>query len=398
MKFVYQAKTKKGTATTGEVEAENKEAALRELMARDLVVVSVEVEKKRHDITLLTHVSVFERVIFTKHLGIMLKAGVALDEALRIAEVSNKGALRGIIAKVRRDVESGERLANALARHPRAFSEYYVNMVKAGEESGNLAENLEQLAIRFSKDFDLRQKALSAMLYPTLVVALTIGLGVIVAFFVLPRLSALFSAFDFELPLSTRILIWMSHVSADYGVWIAGIALVLFVLFVIVVRLKVSRPAVDTALLHLPVIKKITRTLNLARFCNILASLLKSGLPINHALAVTEQVVGNVKFKRAIHEAIARVDRGETLSVALSGHQQLFPPFVHRMIQIGDETGKTEDVLFYLAEFYENDLDVTLKNLSTVIEPALLVSIGALVAILALSIITPIYGFISAIG
>ncbi len=398
MLFTYRAKTKGGINTSGEVEAADRESGLRELKRQGLMVVLLEVAHQKREGFSLLSVGVFERVVLTKHLGIMLKAGVALDEALRIAEVSNHGKLRFVMRRVREAVESGQRLADALAAHPKVFSPYYVNMVRAGEESGHLPENLEQLAARFSKDYELKQKALSAMLYPALVASLTFGLALIIALFVLPRLSTLFSAFKFELPLTTRILMWLSKIAATDGTWIAVVFVVAFLIFLLVVRTAFARPLVHGFLLRAPVFRSICRPLNLARFANVLGSLLKSGLPINAALAVTEQVVGNVHYKRTIREASVHVDRGEPLSAALSGHEWLFPPFAYRMIQIGDETGKTEEVLFYLSEFYENELDVTLKNLSTVIEPAMLISIGAIVAIVALSIITPIYGFINAIG
>lgn len=398
MKFIYQAKTKKGASKSGELDAADRDEALRTLKERNLVVVSLVREQTKSLGISIRPISVFERVVLTKHLGIMLKAGVNLDEALRIAELQATGKLRAVLTKVREDVEGGMRLADALAQHPKVFSQYYVNMVKAGEESGNLAQNLEQLSVRFSKDFELRQKALAAMLYPAIVVGLTFGLAMIISLFVLPRLSSLFSAFSFELPWSTRALIFVSQVLADYGTWIVLVLVAFLVGLILIARSQFARPFVDGLMLRIPVVKNITKPLNLARFSNVLGSLLQSGLPIGAALAVTQQVIGNIQYKRAIAKAAERVDRGEPLAEALSADEFLFPPFVHRMIQIGDETGKTEDVLRYLSEFYENELDVTLKNLSTIIEPVLLVSIGLVVAFVALSIITPIYGFISAVG
>ena len=398
MKFVYTAKTKKGQARTGELEASDRASALRDLRARNLVVVSLNKAQSGANAIYLFPVSVLDRVILTKHLSIMLKAGVSLDEALRIAELQAKGKLRPVLASVRASVEAGERLADSLAKHPKVFSEYYVNMVRAGEESGNLSGNLEQLSKRFSKDFDLRQKALSAMFYPLLVLAMTGGLGALIAFYVLPRLIPLFNSFNFALPLPTKILLLISQVVTAYGVWIAVGLGTFVVLSVVIGRTKPAKPIVDWLLLHLPVLRQINLPLNLSRFSMVLGSLLQCGMPIDAALGVTKQVIGNYYFQRIIEQAKKHVADGEPFSSSLIGSEDLIPPFVYRMIEIGDETGKTEDILFYLADFYEAELDATLKNLSTLIEPALLIAIGASVLFVALSIITPIYNFVGSIG
>lgn len=380
----------------GTLEATSRATAIRELKDRSLVVMSL-VAEERGSTFEIGFISVLEKVTLTKHLGIMLRAGVTLDESLRILEFQARGKLKQVLRRVRADVEAGKRLADALEAHPRVFNPYFVNMIRAGEESGNLVENLDALALRFGKDYELRQKALSAMFYPALVLTLTFSLGLIISLFVLPRLTSLFRAFDFELPWTTRLLIAASNFMVSYGLFvtvglIGGIILVMWA-----ARQRFMAPFMHWLYLHLPIVRNVSRTVNLARFSMVLGSLLKSGIPISLAIPITGNVLGNMAYRRVLTDISPRVDAGEPLSVTLED-SSLFPPFVTRMILVGEETGKLEEVLFYLAEFYESELDITLKNLSTVIEPLLLVTIGLIVAGVTLSIITPIYNFISVIG
>jgi type IV pilus assembly protein PilC len=395
MKFLYTATTKDGKKSRGEIEATNRPAAVKRLKEKKLTVTSLAEVERVHELYFGV-VSPLQKVVLTKHLGIMLRAGIPLDEALQVLESQSKGKLHQVLSKVRGDVESGMRLGDALAEYPRIFNGYYVNMIRAGEESGSLVENLEQLSLRYGKDYELKQKAQSALLYPALVLALTGGLGAIISLFVLPRLTGLFRAFEFELPWYTRALIAVSNFMADYGLIATIGGVIAVVALVWLARQPVVSPLTHTLYLHLPVVKKISRPLNLARFAMVLASLLKSGIPITVAVGITANVLGNMRYRQVLLEAVSRVETGEPLSSVLA-ESALFPAFATRMIMIGEQTGKLEDVLAYLAEFYETELDITLKNLSTIIEPVLLISIGIIVASVALSILTPIYNFIGSI-
>lgn len=395
MKFLYTATGKDGKKSGAEIEAPNRQAALKLLKELKLTVTSLMAVERGKELY-LSKISQLQKVVLTKHLAIMLHAGIALDEALRILEMQSKGKLRAVLAEVRQRVESGERLADAFSGHPSVFNTFYVNMVRAGEESGNLADNLEQLALRYGKDFELRRKAQSAMLYPALVLVLTGALGMVVSLFVLPRLTTLFRAFRFELPWYTRLLISVSEFMADYGI----LTFVLVILAVVgaawLFRAPFAAPVVHRLYLRVPVAKEISRTVNLARFSMVLGSLLRSGVPITAAVAVTGNVLGNAAYRDTLLRAVPRVDTGEPLSSILE-ESPLFPMFTTRMLQVGEQTGKLEDMLAYLSQFYESELDNTLKNLSTLIEPVLLVTVGLIVAFVALSIITPIDNFIGQI-
>jgi len=396
MKFLYTATAKNGKKLRGEMEADSRQAAVRSLKEQKLVVTSLTtVEQGR--VIYIGGISALQKVVLTKHLAIMLRAGISLDESLRILEVQAKGRLKNVLRLVQRDVEGGMRLSDALAAHPRVFNAYYINMIRAGEESGNLVDNLEQLSVRFGKDFELRQKAQSAMLYPALVLALTVGLGAIISLFVLPRLTGLFRAFDFELPWYTRALIAVSQFMAEHGVTTVVVLSIAAVVGLWVWRRPALAPFVHRLYVKLPIVRDVSRTVNLARFSMVMGSLLKSGIPITMAVGITANVLSNFYYRRVLEQAVARVETGEPLSSILE-EEDIFPPFLTRMLMIGEQTGKMDEVLFYLSEFYETELDTTLKNISTIIEPAMLITIGIIVASVALSIITPIYHFIGEIG
>jgi type II secretory pathway component PulF len=397
MKFIFVATTGQGQRRRGVVEAPSRVEALRELKRRKLTPLSLSPERRGTEIV-IPYVTPLEKVVLTKHLAIMLRAGITLSSALETLVLQSRGYLRGVLEALRDDVEAGERLADAMAAHPRVFSDYYINMVRAGEESGNLAENLEQLSLRFGKDYELRRKAQSAMFYPALVLTLTAALGLLISLFVLPRLSNLFQAFDFELPLSTRVLIAVSAFLAENGVAATIVLVAGVVAGVSLLRSRALRPATHRVYLRLPIVREVIRFVNLARLSMVLGSLLRSGIPINHAIPITANVLTNAAYKQALLRASDRVNTGEPLSTLLQQNLHLFPPFVYRMVLIGEQTGKLDEMLFYLAEFYETELDTVLKNVSTFIEPLLLVVIGLVVAFTALAIITPVYNFIGAIG
>jgi len=236
------------------------------------------------------------------------------------------------------------------------------------------------------------------MLYPAIVMSLTGGLGVLIALFVLPRLTTLFSSFDFQLPLATRILFAISIFLSDYGIeFVLGMS-VLIVGVIWLSKAKFAAPFVHRVYLHLPIVKRVVKELNLTRFSLVLGSLLSSGIPIRESIKITSDVLGNKVFHKILVDSVPKISAGEPLSVVLEEHPSVFPPFVTRMIAIGEESGQLESVLAYLSDFYENELDQSLKNISVLIEPVLLIFIGLVVAFFALAVITPVYNFVDVIG
>jgi len=225
-----------------------------------------------------------------------------------------------------------------------------------------------------------------------------VALGMVISLFVLPRLTGLFRSFDFELHLTTRILLAFSRFMADYGIVTVIGLLILIPLVIYAFRSKAIRPFTHALLLRTPIVGGVIQRVNLGRFTMILGSLLQNGVPINKAMPITHEVLSNESYRKALEKAGKRIDTGEPLSITLAAHTAIFPPFVIQMIGAGEQSGRMEDMLFYLADFYEQELDATLKNLSVIIEPILLISIGLLVAFTAFAIITPVYNLIGSIG
>ncbi|MEK7576415.1 MAG: type II secretion system F family protein [Patescibacteria group bacterium] len=336
-------------------------------------------------------VGLADRALFAKHLAVMLKSGVPITEALSTAADAASGKLKNTISTILVAVESGRPLSAAFSDHPKIFSGLFVQATYAGETSGTLVENLENVATQLEKEKELVTKIQGALLYPAIILVATFILGLAMAFLVLPKITLLFEGLHTKLPLTTRMLISFSQYIELHGTQLVIEILIGVGAFMWVVRQKFSRPVTNFMTLHTLIIKKMTRASNLARFSRTLGTLLKSGIGIGEALDITQNAVGNYYYQRAIGEAALRVSKGEKLAESLSDFGKLFPKIVTRMIKVGEESGRLEDTLFYLADFYEVEVDSSAKSLSTAIEPVLLLVIGLIVGGLALSIITPIY-------
>ena len=331
------------------------------------------------------------KALFAKHLAVMLKSGLTISEALSISHDSAQGKLKKILAKVLKSVQSGQSLFSSFNRHPKIFSGLFISAIKTGESSGTLEENLENVAVQMEKDKELIGKIKGAMFYPMVILVASFILGLGMAFLILPKITPLFEGLGMELPITTRAIIWFSHFVQDYGLYLF-LGLVVFTIFFIwLVRQKFVHPVTHWLFLKIPIINNISKYTNLARFCRTLGMLLKSGLNIDEALEITKNTLGNHYYQKALEGVSKRIEKGTKLSKDLEQYKPLFPIMVTRMIRVGEESGKLEETLLYLANFYEVEVNTSTKTLSTIIEPILLVIIGLVVGFLALSIITPIY-------
>lgn len=336
-------------------------------------------------------VSLTDKALFAKHLSVMLKSGVPITEALETAADASHGKLKKIIIGIAASVASGRSLAAAFGDYPKIFSGLFVQATYAGEKSGTLVENLENIALELQKEKELSTKIKSAMLYPAIILVATGILGVLMAFLVLPKITPLFEGLRVTLPWPTRVLIGFSRLIQLHGTALLAGIIAGVVSFVWLLKQKFMRPATHFVLLHMPIVGSISRGGNIARFSRTLGTLLKSGIGINEALEITEHAVGNYYYQEHIRGSAARVEKGETLAESFSDAGKLFPKIVTHMIRVGEESGKLEESLFYLADFYEVEVDASTKALSAAIEPLLLLVIGLVVGGIALAIITPIY-------
>lgn len=332
-----------------------------------------------------------DKALLAKHLSVMQQSGLTITESLEIVEETSRGKMKKIVASIKKSVESGNSFAESLNRYPKVFSGIFASAVYAGETSGSLAQNLKQLSDQLEKEKELNAKIKGAMLYPIVVLIASFILGLSMSFLVLPKIIPLFEGLKTELPVTTRWLISFSHFVDNHGISLF-LGIVISVIFLSwLVRQKFSRPVTHWLLLRIPVVRKIVFNTNLARFARTLGMLLKSGLHIDEALDVTRETVGNYYYKRALKTIGGGVSKGKKLADNLVLYPVLFPKMVSRMVLVGEKSGNLEDTLMYLANFYEVEVDNSTKNLSTAIEPVLLLLIGLVVGFLALSIITPIY-------
>jgi type IV pilus assembly protein PilC len=351
-------------------------------------------------VPLVPKVTFLDKLLFTKHLSIMIKSGIIISEALEtlISQSKSKVFVR-VISEVLADVENGQSLSRAMAKHPEVFEEFYVSLISVGEESGTLEENLEFLAEQLAKDYAIRKKVKGAMMYPTMIfVAITV-MGSFISLFILPQLVDFFAAFQIDLPLPTKILLFIANVMKHYGILVIGGGGLLLSMFLYIIRTPKIKPIWHKILLKMPAIGKFFVSVNMARFSRNLGTMLKSGVPLIRSLETTANTLDNLTFKRALTIMQMEVKKGKPLARAMENLTYsllnisfpLFPSLLVKMISVGEKTGKLEDVLLYMGEFFEDDIDDFSKNLTTILEPFLLITIGIVVGFVALAIISPIY-------
>jgi len=330
-------------------------------------------------------------LLFTKHLSVALKSGFTIVEGLEMFYEQAKGRLKKMIEKIAEVVRSGESFHRALANYPKYFSNVYVSLIKMAEKSGSLEENLEHLAKQLKKSYKLRQKVKSALMYPILIFVSVTGLGFTVAIFVLPKILPLFESLQVDLPLSTRVLIFVARLFQDHGMLIL-IFLIGFTIFLIwFLRKDFVKPVTHRMILRIPVLKTIVKNINLASITRTLGMLLERSIPVDMSLKITAEATNNYVYRKAIESLIPEIEKGNYLAAGMMRHPNLFPFMVSRMIQMGEHTGNMDRVLKYLNGYYENEVNDQMKNLSSTLEPFLLIVIGLLVGAVAISILGPIY-------
>lgn len=396
MRFKYSATTPQGKIENGTIDARTSEEAAEQIRATGMLVVSLRRDAGASFVSLLGvgWVPNVAKVTFAKHMSLMIKAGLPIDEAVRVLAEQAQGPFRKALMGVLQAVEGGRQLSEGFAQYPKIFSELFIATVRAGESSGTLERSLDDLALQLTKSYDLQRKIRGAMIYPVLVLVAAAGIGMGLSLFVLPRVIGLFDSITVELPLATRLMIGFSKFMASYGVpFSIGVVMAVFALGQFL-SWKPIRPFSHRLLLKVPVFGILARNFNLAMFARTMATLLKSGITIGDAFEIVSNTLRNARFKTALLRVRQGTETGVPASTVLEEFPHLFPSITTRMLSVGERSGKLEETFQYLAEFYEDEVDVTTKNLSTILEPVLLIFIGLTVAYIAIAIITPIYNFI----
>ncbi|MEX2052229.1 MAG: type II secretion system F family protein [Candidatus Paceibacterota bacterium] len=404
MLFTYKAKLKNGDIFDGAMEFSDRYALSRELRARGSIPISI-TEKSGGVSTLnetfnkiFSKVKTDELIILTKNLSGMLKAGLSLYRALSVLEKQTKNpALKAILTSLGSDINMGSTLSSGLDKFPKVFSKLFVSMARAGEESGNLANALTDVGLNLDKAHSLNKKVKGALIYPGVILSAMVVVGILMFAFVVPTLAGTFRELGVSLPLSTQLIIAL-------GNFFSNNLLLTFVLLIAVVggmmalvRSSFAVKYVDFLVIKFPVIGSITRELNTARTARTMSSLLLSGVSITRAVEITEDVVQNVYYKKVLEQAKDAIERGAPFSEAFRAHPDLYPVMMSEMVQVGEETGKLSDMLLEVALFYESEIENKTRNLSTIIEPILMVLIGAGVGFFAISMISPLYSILNSI-
>ena len=397
--YTYKARDKYGALFTGSIETTGMDAVAVQLDHLGYIPISIQPKKESFSLqdwfNDLSGVPPQELIIFTRQLATLISAGLsylATFQAL-IDQTENK-LLKRVIEAVRRDVEQGSTFSDALTKHPKIFNGLYVNMIRAGEAGGVLDEILDRLASLAEHDAETRNRIKAATRYPKIVLlVLTVAFGALVAF-VIPRFAALYDKFNVQLPLPTRILIGINFVIQNYGYWLLGGAVLLF----FGVRWYLNTPSGrlwwDGLKIRLPIFGPIFLKTSLSRFARVFGTMTRSGLPILQTLEIVSDTVGNVVIARAVDNIrdSARQGRGLVEPMRVS---RLFPAVVLQMVAIGEGTGKMEEMLMKISDYYDSDVEYSIRNLSTSLEPLMLTIIGGAVLFLALAIFLPWWNLIS---
>lgn len=340
-------------------------------------------------------VSQKEKIFFAEHLALMIKGGLTITESLEtLREQTRSRKFKKTLESVLKRVLKGESLAQSFSRHPSVFNKFFCSIVGVGEESGTLEENLNYLTLQLRKDYDLKRKVKSAMIYPILVVCLALGIAFFVTLFVLPKVIDLFKNLDMDVPLTTKILISFTYFFKENWPFVIVGFFLFVVLINVLLKIKSIRFFFHKIIISLPIFGNIIKDINLARFSRTFYTLLKSGMPLIEALETCNRTLPNDVYKRNLNLAKQRIEKGEKISESLGAFPQTFSPIFTRMILVGEKSGTLEESFLYLATFHEEEVDTSLKNLSGLLEPILLIFVGLLVGFIAFSVIIPIYRFV----
>lgn len=340
----------------------------------------------------LIRVKTVQKILFISHLKTMIKAGLSLVEALKILseEIGNR-KLKKVISQIKAGVEKGKQLSEMLELYPKIFPNIYVSMIAAGETAGKMEESLTQVSAQMKKNHELTSKIRGAMIYPAVIIVAMIGISIEIVFFVLPKLTVMFKEFNAVLPLPTRILIAIVDFAQHYGPWLLAGLIILAIAFYFLLKKPPVKQIIHKLNLKLPIFGQVIKKINLARFTLTLSSLLASTIPIIEAVKICSQVLNNMIYKQHLLEVSEALKKGETLSEILARHPNTFPPMVTEMIMVGETAGKTEQMLGELSEYYTNEVDSTMKNFTTIIEPIIILALGLAVAGIAVAVIMPMY-------
>ncbi|RKZ26341.1 type II secretion system F family protein [bacterium] len=397
--FEYKVKDKSGKILKGTVEEDSKEKIISRLHEQGMVIVSLkEAKKSIFSNKSSGKVSPEEIVIFTRQLTTLINSGISLVQALEILSEQVKNAyFREVISKVLSEVKEGRAFNVALAGFRNVFSNFYISMVEAGEISGNLTDILDRVSIYLEKTVALKRKVKSSLTYPIVVVVMAIAITTFLIIKVVPTFKQIFSSLNAQLPVPTQMLLSLSDSLRTYFLWIVGFIVLFSVLAKKYIATPKGREKFDKFLLNLPVFGDILKKVAIAHFCRTFSTLIKSGVPVLNALDIVGATSGNKVIENTVRSAKQYVQQGEPLSVPLA-ESRIFPVMVTRMISIGEKSGKMEEMLSKISEFYEEEVDTAVSSLTSIIEPLIIGFLGIVIGGIVIALFLPIINITKVIG
>jgi len=396
MLFTYYAKKITGEEITGEMEAKDRFEVARSLRQKGFSIVTCEPKRESKKFKLFSFfslpISVSDKMIFSRNFGVMNSAGLSVSRALEIlGKQTEKENFRKVILGLKDSVTKGKPLSEAMKEYPKVFSPFFVAMVRVGEESGRLSDSMKLIADQLERDNNLIKKVRGAMVYPIIIITVMILIGILMLIYVVPTLVSTFKELGVDLPTSTKIVIFLSDFFTGHFILFVLILLSLIMIFVLMSYSQRGKRFFSTIVLKIPIISGITKKINSARTSRTLASLISGGVNIIEALSITEDVLQNHHYKNVLERAKEEVQKGSPMSEIFKEADKFYPLLVGEMMAVGEETGKMSDMLMRLASFYEEEVENATKDLTTIIEPFLMVIIGLVVGFFAVSMIQPMY-------
>ena len=393
-RYKYKAKNEKGELITGEVEASTQEHAAKLIRRQGLTVISIsagsgissDLFKKFGE-----RITMADITTFTRQFATMINSGLPLTEALLILRSQAKGSMQKIVAQILADVEEGESLSSSMSKHPQAFSKTYIALIKSGELGGVMDEVLARLSDNMEKQQEFRGKVKGALIYPTVIIIGMIGVAFVMMVFVIPRLTDLYTQFDADLPITTKVLIATSNITTKFWpLMILGFAAAAYG-FKLYKDTAEGRRKVDDIIFKIPIIGDLQRQIVLADLSRTLSMMVGAGVSITESITISAEVVSNTVVSDALKDVNKMVEKGFPIAFSFSRHPEAFPFILSQMVAVGEETGKIDEVLEKISHVFEVESDQKLKALTAAVEPMILVVLGIGVAFLVISIIMPIY-------
>lgn len=404
--FIYKAKKASGEIYKGEKDADDRYQLYKILKESGDEVIDVDEKSAKgfslNNITItvpfLHRIKQQDKINFARNLGSMISAGLSMSRALNVMERQAKSKeLKKILVSLQNDISGGKTLSQAMSQFKDVFSSLFISMVAAGEQSGTLSESLRIVGLQMDKSYALQRRVRGAMMYPSIVMLAMVLVAILMLTYIVPTLMKTFTELKLDLPATTKFILFISTSLREHGL-IVLLALVVIVAGLVAWSKKMSgKKVIHYAILKIPLIGNLIKEMNSARTARTLSSLLNSGVDVVESVKITTDVIQNIYYKDILEKAGKAIEKGDPISKIFTENEKFYPLFLGEMMSVGEETGKIGEMLLGVAVFYEDDVDQKTKDMSTVIEPFLMVFIGAAVGFFALAMISPMYSLVNVI-